>query len=688
MRNVIAVVAIIFAVMVVFTGCGSDPHLNHNTGENDSESLNDSDQNTLPDFPDDENTTKLPDNDNESENPIGDLYKTCDCNGSNYTKPEKYWNVKDWCMADEDGDGIPNCIEAPNGVLVDTDEDGTPDYRDPDSDGDGIPDWHECPELPCRDTDGDGTPDYRDTDSDGDGIPDWYECKKFDEETGCVDTDGNGIPDYLDADSDGDGIPDIIECSGFNPQKGCRDSDDDGVPDYLDLDSDGDGIPDSVECPEIPCKDTDGDGIPDYRDTDSDGDGLTDEEEIALGTDPYNPDTDGDGFDDLTEYIFGTDPLNGEDYPPEDLFYLVLPYDGDPEVRQLNFSTDIRRTDILLFVDLSGSMGGEHTNLKTGINNVIINGVKNAIEDSAFGLVKFGTVEDKVYNMTQRITTDSNAVQNAVNGISQCGGAIEYHALALEQAASGKGAYQKMEDCVLFFCDKYTVNIPAVTNCPAGTYGGACFRENSLPIFIMMTDEKFDMQGLKWTTGSETKRADAINAMNKINAKFIGINSSTSSSNNPAGDFNAISDGTNSKDINGNRFNYTINADGTGMSDKIVAGIVELTQNIQITVSTLKKHIVNTHGVADTTQFIKAVTPVSVDPSGGATIDGTVFKNVKPGAKVTFDVTFRNDFYENTDSHAKLFIANINVLGDGSYLDNRDVFIIVPGTKDDGKIDW
>ena len=29
---------------------------------------------------------------------------------------------------------------------------------------------------------------------------------------------------------------------------------------------------------------------------DSDCDGLTDDEEIALGTDPYNPDTDGDGL--------------------------------------------------------------------------------------------------------------------------------------------------------------------------------------------------------------------------------------------------------------------------------------------------------------------------------------------------------------------------------------------------------
>ncbi|TAN37218.1 MAG: OmpA family protein [Verrucomicrobia bacterium] len=53
-------------------------------------------------------------------------------------------------------------------------------------------------------------------------------------------------------------------------------------------------------------------------DMDSDGDGLTDKEEIALGTDPYNPDTDGDGLTDGEEVhgvmvngkLVKTDPLN------------------------------------------------------------------------------------------------------------------------------------------------------------------------------------------------------------------------------------------------------------------------------------------------------------------------------------------------------------------------------------------
>ena len=42
---------------------------------------------------------------------------------------------------------------------------------------------------------------------------------------------------------------------------------------------------------------------------DTDGDGLSDEEEIRIGTDPYNPDSDLDGFLDGGEYLAGYNPL-------------------------------------------------------------------------------------------------------------------------------------------------------------------------------------------------------------------------------------------------------------------------------------------------------------------------------------------------------------------------------------------
>jgi hypothetical protein len=46
---------------------------------------------------------------------------------------------------------------------------------------------------------------------------------------------------------------------------------------------------------------------------DSDSDGLTDEQELSIGTDPFNPDSDNDGLFDREEVVsYKTDPLNSD----------------------------------------------------------------------------------------------------------------------------------------------------------------------------------------------------------------------------------------------------------------------------------------------------------------------------------------------------------------------------------------
>jgi hypothetical protein len=82
----------------------------------------------------------------------------------------------------------------------------------------------------------------------------------------------------------------------------------------MSLDADGDGYNhDTDNCPLVtnPAQaDLDGDGAGDACDDDIDGDGLTNAQELALGTDPYNPDTDGDGLADGAEVnTHGTNPL-------------------------------------------------------------------------------------------------------------------------------------------------------------------------------------------------------------------------------------------------------------------------------------------------------------------------------------------------------------------------------------------
>ncbi|MDQ3030905.1 MAG: hypothetical protein M3Y87_00675 [Myxococcota bacterium] len=308
----------------------------------------------------------------------------------------------DAALSDVDGDSIADVDEGAR-ESVDTDADGTPDFEDTDSDGDGILDSVEAGDAdastPPRDTDGDGVPDFRDLDSDNNGIGDSSELDG--------DVDGDGLPNSADLDDDGDSLSDVVELAGSaatppdsdadgtpdfhdtdsdddtisDRHEGALDTDADGLLDRFDLDSDGDSLPDATEAGDgdlaTPPVDSDADTVPDYRDPDSDDDGLTDDIEVMNGTSPTNADTDGDGISDLIEFAAGTDPLDPAESPLSvgDFVFLV-PFEEPPmpERDTLQFRTAIRAADVYFAFDTSTTMIEEMNALRnptTGVPGII-----------------------------------------------------------------------------------------------------------------------------------------------------------------------------------------------------------------------------------------------------------------------------------------------------------------------------
>lgn len=176
---------------------------------------------------------------------------------------------------DYDNDGISNALES---GFPDADNNGIVDDLT-DNNTNGIPDVAETG-LPLLDTDNDGTPNYIDADSDQDGISDKLEHGQktdgspnyFDTNPGLLDPDGDGLINSVDLDSDNDGVLDIDEAplrysdlSGTAQQ--IQDLDGDGKVDEI-RDMDGDGITDNVDTDfvVIPFTDADNDGIVDYAD--------------------------------------------------------------------------------------------------------------------------------------------------------------------------------------------------------------------------------------------------------------------------------------------------------------------------------------------------------------------------------------------------------------------------------------
>jgi cysteine-rich repeat protein len=169
-----------------------------------------------------------------------------------------------------------------------------------DTDGDGLWDVHEG----AGDTDNDGSPEFRDVDDDGDGVPTATETSDANgdgDPSDANDQDADLTPDYLDLDSDDDGLTDTREAGG-------NDDDGDGSPDGCTDTAPVDGQCDGVSL--SPPVNTDvtyvgGDALPDYLDTDADADGINDTDE-AFDTDDdgvgdvvaVSNDHDGDGVDD------------------------------------------------------------------------------------------------------------------------------------------------------------------------------------------------------------------------------------------------------------------------------------------------------------------------------------------------------------------------------------------------------
>ncbi|MFY0604652.1 MAG: T9SS type A sorting domain-containing protein [Flavobacteriaceae bacterium] len=203
---------------------------------------------------------------------------------------------------DDDNDGILDTDEDENTDMdndpstnpTDTDGDGIPDYFDLDSDNDGIPDNIEAQpttgyDVPdgvygldgvdtaytgglssIEDTDNDGTPDYKDTDSDNDGILDNTEAgltltgvygnngldNAYD--NGDSYTDVNGSFDNSQTDNFPDADGDVFNGGDvdYRDDTFTVDTDGDSVNDEVDLDDDNDGILDSVEMGDGTCSPT------------------------------------------------------------------------------------------------------------------------------------------------------------------------------------------------------------------------------------------------------------------------------------------------------------------------------------------------------------------------------------------------------------------------------------------------
>jgi hypothetical protein len=633
----------------------------------------------------------------------------------------------DYLDNDSDNDTILDAVEAGDADLattpVDSDGDGTQDFRDLDSDDNLILDQAEG-EV---DTDGDGTGDYADFDNEGDSAADSAEivgdsadCDDDGEmdAVGTVDApadcDGDGTPNYMDTDSDDDLISDRDESSDI-------DSDIDLFLDRYDLDTDSDGFLDIDEAGDADLSttpvDTDVDLVADFRDTDSDADGLSDADEKANGTDPQNQDTDGDGVSDLVEVAAGTDPLDNMDNPQTyGDFVFIVPYQEptQPPEDTLEFRTSIQFADLYFLIDRTGSMTAEVAALQDPINGVsaIIDAVDcqdfgtacNIDSDCAVDQVCFSAtstcIEDPLvangglgcipdvwtgvgrfddcnsYTNLQFVQNDPSLTAGALTGLTFGGGT--------ESVYQSPGCVADPALCS---------NVPGCSADPSivGPIGCPGYRPDAVRLLLHVTDA-----GNQGSSCASTTTASA-NALIAQDIKYVGLWGTSDNGGSPCSTAqqctadlgNAV--GT-INPMTGAPF--TTAALDAGVKDATIQMVLDIARNVPLNVTIGANDEPGDAG--DSLQFVDHLV-VNVSGSGncsdvnptadvgygvsGSDADGfdDSFPTLIGGTPVCWDVfPVASQSTVMPTSDAQLFKARLTVYGDGSPLDERDVYFVVP----------
>ncbi len=203
------------------------------------------------------------DTDNDGLDDAYDATPTTGATGSNGTTPVNTDGTSgaDYTDIDSDDDGIPDNVEAQStlGYVTPTGNVGVNGldaaYENTDTFNPTV--------LVLINTDADAEPDFRDTDSDDDGTTDINENGDVDNTTSGTDTDGDGLDDNFDENNVTYDVNDNINTPATDLPDADADVNSGGDVDYRDsangLDTDGDGVPDTVDI------DDDGDGILDIN---------------------------------------------------------------------------------------------------------------------------------------------------------------------------------------------------------------------------------------------------------------------------------------------------------------------------------------------------------------------------------------------------------------------------------------
>ncbi|MGF1464627.1 MAG: vWA domain-containing protein [Sandaracinaceae bacterium] len=352
------------------------------------------------------------------------------------------------------------------------------------------------------------------------------------------------------------------------------------------------------------------------------------------------------------------------DAGPQHDLCVELPYREPPSEVEVSFVTRIETADVFFLVDVTGSMGEEIDQIQDLLRVEIIPRLKDAIPDLHFGVGHFadfplpehnyGEEDDEVYRLVQPVTGSAASVQEAVDRLRLQGGRDGAEALteALYQTATGDGLGRFVE--------------PA--GCSAGRPGYPCFRPIGARVILTFTDAPThngpggrNPYAPGVITPAPHSYAEAVDALNAIGAKVLGIHSGARSSSGRE-DLESFATRTGAVLSDATPLVFDIERDGASLAQTVVQAVGSLVRDVPIDLDVV---IEDMPGDAfDATAFLRGVETRGSDPPGAAVDLGDRYDQVLPGTEVTFAIVLRNDDIPQTET-VQPFMLRVVLRGDG-----------------------
>ena len=583
-------------------------------------------------------------------------------------------------------------------ALIDTDADGIPDVWDRDADNDNIFDLTDGLGDPNKN----GVANFRDTDSDGDGVKDACEARGNPDFTpsyleaakDVADTNGDGFPDYTQRDTDGDFLLDGAGPLG-DPTTG--------------EDKNGNCIVDASETDRLKT-DTDGDGVSDFVEVTVVDVACAKDKTCTPATKgkfyfivPYSPDGSAKPTPANGTLALQTNLTKG------DVAFIVdtsISMDGEMIALKTGLSAIITALSAK-FTNLGIGVGGHDDFPSPSITNFASGSRPFYVAPRAGPAIGYITADGGA-----NAQTAANSFQlTPTTGNTSSGGDIP-------ESQIGAMMRALKADTVLAWSDGSAPHAVAVDSPPAGTFGHMHFRTGALPILIPITDAGFH-NGKRALTAPPTgvagdydaadqnvypaaitsPNSDALVAqITAVGAKVIGVSADNGSRNTaanyltdpihyPYGFLSYLADKTGSfvpktafsgapatckTNIGGAstaadgpaiagspscRLVFSINTDGSGLSNSIITGVGALLNAIQFDVHVQAR--------TDPTATPAAPLPDTVDAfmSQIAPLPGGGVDPITSGVCVSFPAANEADRYTGPKATAGADLTNETITG-------------------------